>query len=237
MVAVCDAAAEYAIAVNGARREKVRVIRNGVELPAEAIGQRRSEVRSALGVDGDEVVFGCVANFVRDKRHALLLDAFAIVAADHPAVRLVLVGDGPLREAITRQVADLGLDAKVQIHGQDPEPLGLYPAFDVVVQASLREGLSNVLLEAAASRKAIVATDAGGTAEVVTDGRTGLLVPTEDAAAFAAAMRAAADDPLLRARLGAEAHALVSERYGMDRFVAEWGAFYEWVAEERGVQR
>jgi glycosyltransferase involved in cell wall biosynthesis len=125
----------------------------------------------------------------------------------------------------------------VRIHGAEPDPLPLYAAFDLVVQASVREGLPNVLLEAGAAARPIVATAAGGSGEVVVDGVTGLLVPVEDRAALTSAMRAAMDDEGLRNRLGAAARDLVASQYGMDRFVAEWATFYERIAEAKGVRR
>ena len=113
----------------------------------------------------------------------------------------------------------------------------MYGAFDVLAQASRSEGLPNVLLEAAAAGCPIVATDAGGSGEIVVDGRTGLLVPTRDVDALAAALRRTIDDRELRRRLGSEARAHVAESFGMDRFVREYGDLYEELAAARGLRR
>ena len=98
----------------------------------------------------------------------------------------------------------------------DVQPL--YAAFDVVVQASVREGLPNVMLEAAAAARPIVATAAGGTSEIIIDGQTGLLVPVNDSEAMASALRHTVTDPGLRTRLGRAARDHVSTTFGMDRF-------------------
>jgi glycosyltransferase involved in cell wall biosynthesis len=107
----------------------------------------------------------------------------------------------------------------------DVEPL--YPAFDVVVQGSIREGLPNGLLEAGAAGRAIVATAAGGTPEIVIDGQTGLLVPVNEPAALAGAIRRVATDLTLRERLGGAAREHVESVFGMERFVAEFASLYE----------
>jgi glycosyltransferase involved in cell wall biosynthesis len=113
----------------------------------------------------------------------------------------------------------------------------MYGAFDLVAQASRSEGLPNVLLEAAAAGCPIVATDAGGSREIVVDGRTGLLVPTGDVEALAEALGRAIDDPELRRRIGVAARAHVAGSFGMDRFAREYGDLYEELAAARDLRR
>jgi glycosyltransferase involved in cell wall biosynthesis len=121
----------------------------------------------------------------------------------------------------------LGLDGRVCVHGYEPMPERLYPAFDVVALSSDREGLPNALLEAGAASCAIVSTAAGGSGEIVIDGETGLLVPIGDVPALAGALDCLVREPELRRRLGSAARAHVERAFGMDRFIAEFGALYE----------
>ena len=102
----------------------------------------------------------------------------------------------------------------------------LYDAFDLFVQASDSEGLPNVLLEASSVGLPIVATDAGGTREVIRDGETGLLVPIDDMEGLAGAMHRAIPDIDLRRRLGSAARDLIVREYGMDRFLREYSDLY-----------
>jgi glycosyltransferase involved in cell wall biosynthesis len=145
------------------------------------------------------------------------------------------VGDGELRPQIERQVRDLGLGARVVLYGTATELLPLYDAFDLFVQASNSEGLPNVLLEASSAGLPIVATDAGGTREVVRDGETGLLVPTDDLDSLAGAMHRAIGDEDLRRRLGSAARELIVREYGMDRFFHDYTDLYRaLIAAKRG---
>jgi glycosyltransferase involved in cell wall biosynthesis len=96
--------------------------------------------------------------------------------------------------------------------------------------------LPNALLEAGAAGRAIVATDAGGTHEIVIDGRTGLLIPVEDVGALTEALRTVASDVTLRDRLGGAARDHVEAVFGMDRFVKEFATLYESLAAARGMR-
>jgi glycosyltransferase involved in cell wall biosynthesis len=236
VVANSAAAASHAVAAHAVDPAKLRIIRNGVERMASPPPAERAELRAALGIATDDVLVGCVANYRPVKRHELLIDAFgALVAEGHP-VRLVLVGDGPERARMERQIAALGLKDRVRLHGSVPDPRSLYGTFDVVVQTSAREGLPNALLEGGAAGRAIVATDAGGTNEIVIDGRTGLLVPVEDVGALTRALRSVVSDSTLRDRLGGAARDHVETVFGMDRFVNEFATLYESLAAARGIR-
>ncbi|HLY13463.1 MAG TPA: glycosyltransferase [Candidatus Limnocylindrales bacterium] len=227
VVANSAAAAANAIERDRVDPAKVRVIRNGVLIPAPATAAERAERRAAIEMPADALVVACVANFLPVKRHDLLIEAFATVAAGHPELRLVLVGDGPLRPAIEAQVRELGLGGVVRLHGHELRPEPLYAAFDIVIQASAREGLPNALLEAGAAGRALVATDAGGSREIVIDGQTGLLVPTDSAPALGQALGRLVADEALRRRLAGAVHEHVETAFGMDRFVAEFGDLYQ----------
>ncbi len=234
VVANSEAAAEHAVKVGGVDLAKIRIIRNGVVVGAPASASERIASRRGLGVsDPDTVVVGCVANFLPVKRHDLLLDAFAPLAAEGLPVSLVLIGDGPLRPAIELRIRELGLSGVVRLHGSEPNPEPLYAGFDLVVQASEREGLPNALLEAGAAGRPMIATTAGGSGEIVLDGRTGLLVPIGDRDGLTGALRRLVVDAGLRERLGRDARDHVATTFGMNRFVSEFAALYESLAEAR----
>jgi glycosyltransferase involved in cell wall biosynthesis len=215
---------------------KVRVIRNGVELIEPTNADRRQALRTRFGVN-DALLIGCVANYRPVKRLDLVIEAFAPLAAEDPTVTLALVGEGPLRGDLQARISRLGLDSRVRLHGTELDPRSLYAAFDVVVQGSQSEGLPNAMLEAAAAGRPIVATAAGGTGEIVMDGRTGLLVPVCDQIALTSALRRMTNDPALRDRLGAAARDHVASNFGIDRFVDEFASLYEALAARKRVLR
>jgi glycosyltransferase involved in cell wall biosynthesis len=235
VVANSTAAADYALAHERLDPAKVRIIRNGVELPSPERVDRG--IRQELGFEDDQLVIGCVANYLPVKRHDLLIEAFASVVKSFPNARLALVGDGPMRPAMEARIMAEGLDKRTRLVGSVADAPSIIGAFDIAVQASRSEGLPNALLEAAAAGLPIVATAAGGTSEIVRDGDTGLLVPIEDPAALASALLRALTDAELRRRLGGSARARVATVFAMDRFVSEFADLYRELARGRGTPR
>lgn len=164
----------------------------------------------------------CVARLVPQKDHLTLLEACRLLLRDR-ACRLVLLGDGELRAVLEARVRELGLEDAVWFGGFVDNPFQYMRACQVFVLPSLQEGLPGVVIQAMACGAPVVATDApGGTAELVHDGRTGLLVPTRNPEALTAAISRLLDDPELRASLSAEAYAIVQRRFRTDRVVVSY---------------
>lgn len=228
IVANSEAVKTDVIARESVDPARIRVIYNGVQ-PARPIGPaERQARRAAWGASDETIVIGCVANYKPFKGLELLIRAAARLAArsDAPEVRLVLVGEGVLRSELEQLRAQLGLERIVILHGAEPEARDVYGAFDIAAHASEAEGLPNVVLEAAAAGLPIVATDAGGTREIITDSATGLLVPVGDEDAMAAALDRMRRDHAERTRLGNAARDDVLARFGADRMVSEFAALY-----------
>jgi glycosyltransferase involved in cell wall biosynthesis len=235
IVANSAAVIDDVVAREGIARDRLRLIRNGVELPAALPEAERAALRASFGVGPDELLVGTVANLRPAKGVARIIEAAAAVRAAVPEARFRVIGEGLERPALEARIAALGLAGRVVLAGSVPDARTLYGAFDLVVHASEAEGLPNAVLEAAAAGRAIVATAAGGTGEIVTDGLTGLLVPIGDGDALAAGIVRLARDPALRAALGAAARERAARDFGMDRFVAETVALYEELAVRRGL--
>jgi glycosyltransferase involved in cell wall biosynthesis len=202
VVANSDAVARDAIEVEGLRPSRVRVIRNGVDVPAPARAEYRNEVRRMLGIRDGELVVGCVANYGPSKGLEAVIAVADRLRLEPANLRFVLVGEGRHRAVLEQQIAALGVADLVTLHGADPDAQRLYPAFDIVIHASETEGLPNAVLEAAAWGKPIVATDVGGTREIVRDRREALLVPPRDPEALARALREVVRNPEMGQELG-----------------------------------
>jgi glycosyltransferase involved in cell wall biosynthesis len=139
-----------------------------------------------------------------EKNPLLLLDILAGLRRGEPRWRLTVAGDGPLRGAMEQRAAELGLSDHVELAGEvsnGPELWRLYRESHLFLHVSFTEGLPQVLLEAQAAGLPIVGTDVGGVAEALAEGRTGLLVPPDDAEAAVEAVERIASDPELRRRL------------------------------------
>ena len=147
------------------------------------------------------VVVGCAARLEDQKGVDILLQAMAQV----PDVQLVLIGDGERRADLERQADALGLTHRVEFRGWLVDARAAIAAFDVFALASRDEAFPLTIVEAMLSGTPVVATDVGSVAEAVLDGETGLLVPSGDVEALAAAIRRMVAEPELRKRLAAAA--------------------------------
>jgi glycosyltransferase involved in cell wall biosynthesis len=157
--------------------------------------------RQLLGVDGSAEVIGTVARLTPNKDQATLLRAFARVAPQRPAARLVIVGEGPLRPALDSLAAELGIADRVRFLGARDDVPAIFPGFDVFAVTSRYEGLALVLLEAMASGVPIVGTAIDGITDIVTDGETGLLRTPGDDRGVATAIERILEQPGLADQL------------------------------------
>lgn len=164
---------------------KIVVIRNGVLGAHASRALGRYELCRELGLESDVKLVGMVARLQPVKGHRFFIEAAASVLRSQPDARIVLVGDGPLRSEIESQAAGLGIADRVHLLGDRIDVTQLVPAFDLLVLASLHEGLPNAVMEAMAAGVPVVATAVGGTKELITDGETGYLAPPADSEALA----------------------------------------------------
>lgn len=166
--------------------------------------------------------FLTVGRLVWDKAQDVLLDAFALAGDDLNEWRLAIVGDGRLKNDLRVRAERLGVAGRVDWHGIVPDPHDFYHAADIFVLPSRVEGTPNALLEAMSCGLPVIVSDgAHGPLELVEDGVTGLVVPVNDAAALASALRRLASDGELRSRLGQAARERVSE-YDLPQALAAW---------------
>ena len=180
-------------------RERIRLIPNGVALPPAAPAGR--EPRR----DGDGPLIGMVGRLDWKKGYEHALAAMSLLHARIPEARLDIVGDGPFRGALEEQARQLGLEETVRFLGQRHDATELMRDFDCYVLSSVIEGMPNALLEAMSLGRPAVTTSAGGSAEVVVDGKSGLVVPPADPTALADAMERVLRDRAFAESLGAAA--------------------------------
>lgn len=168
------------------------------------------------------------SRLVEVKAHDVALDAIARLPADLP-VRLAITGatDTPWAAQMQAQVARLGLQDRVDFLGQRKDIAALLAGCDVVVAPSRHEALSLTLMECCAAGRPAIATRVGGNAEIVDEGVNGLLVPSEDAPALAAAIERLGRDPALRGAMGAAARTVYETRFNPDTMVRNTVAAYD----------
>ena len=178
-------------------RGRAVVIRDPVDLGqfSRVPDADAASLRVDLGADRSTQVVSLVQRLSEPKTPLVFVEAMKKVIARSPGVAIWIVGDGALRPATERAVAEAGLDSQTRFLGLRKDIPALLTASDVVVHSSLREGLPLVVLEAFSVGAPLVATDVGGVAEVVKDGENGLLVPPADPGALARAIAAVLDGP------------------------------------------
>jgi starch synthase (maltosyl-transferring) len=204
---------------------RLTVIANGVD--TQAHDEARPVPRALLGVPAGAHLVLFVGRLDEQKGVDVLLDAAERVAAERADWHLALVGDGPERAALhDRTARSPALAERVHWLGRRDDVPALLKAADLLVLPSLWEGMPNVVLEAMAARRAVVATAVEGSDELVIPGRTGWLVPPSDADALTQALLEAASDTAARSRLGEAARARVEADYSLQRVVQAYDALW-----------
>ena len=206
----------------GIPEAKIALLGNGVDLTRFSPDpESRRAVRAELGFEPDDVVFGVVGRLVAEKGFVELFDVVERLGPTHPSVRWMVVGpDDPDKpDALDRDLVKRAEKAGVRFLGRRSDVERLYPAMDVFVLPSHREGFSRSGMEAAASGLPIITTDVRGCRQVVRDGETGLLVPVRDRDVLERAVVTLADDPARRGTMARAARALAEAEFDEQRQV------------------
>lgn len=219
----------------GVERDRIAVVRNGVDLAAfDAAAGREPDPPSPPLAPGAPVVVQ-VANMHHPvKGQEDLLAAHREVLRHAPGARLVLVGDGARRPGLEARARELGIADHVRFTGYRRDVPSLLARASVVVSASYAEGISNAVLEGMAARRPVVGTAVGGTPELVRDGVTGFLVPAGAPEMLARRVVALLRDAELARRMGEQARATVEREFGVEEMRRRFDALYTDVVEERG---
>jgi glycosyltransferase involved in cell wall biosynthesis len=228
-IAVSKSTAEFVIKARQMRPERVKVVYLGA--PHDEFSRSRppdeiAATRSRLGIAPGDVAIGTVTRLHDSKGNSYLVEAARLVLDRRPHARFLLVGEGPLRESLEAQAASLGLGERFAFRGFERDVAAVLSAFDLCVFPSLWEGTPLTVFEALASGKTIVATDADGLLDVLTDRHDARIVPKRNPAALADAIVGLMDDPVERTRL-ADAARVTAQRYDINTFVRKMEQLYE----------
>jgi len=215
----------------GIDERRFRVVRNGLDCARLPHGAERdavrAEYRASRGIPEHVLVVGTVMRFSEEKRPLLWLQTAAEVARRVPEAVFLMVGDGPLREAVRERAEEAGLGRRLVLCGQEDRPAHAMAAMDVFLLSSRLEGLPNVLIEAQAMGIPVVTTDVGGARETLCPGTTGHAVAAETAGALADAVVDVLRDPAFRERVRIAAPQFVRQAFDVQRLIHETVAAYE----------
>jgi glycosyltransferase involved in cell wall biosynthesis len=218
LVAVADDVAAVAVDIEGIPAEKVRVIRNGVDVDGIASKASASDItktRAQLDIPAGSCVVGTVGRLSPEKNYSLLVRAVSGVMEDERHLVLLLVGDGPERSALEELARESGVHERVRFAGMRDDVIPLIAAMDIFCLSSITEGTSITLLEAAACGVPAIVTDVGGNREIVSHEKTGIVVPGENKDGLRAAIRLLVKDRSMRQRLGKSARERVATGYSL----------------------
>jgi len=210
----------------GVKKDKIRVIFNGVDTEKFLPGDQ-PYLKERYGFLPSDCIIGSVGRFDPIKNHQLLLKAFSRLNCEGKTIRLVFLGDGPERNSLIALRDSLPCRDRIHFLGQRDDVADILRIMDIFVLPSKSEGVCNALLEAMATGLPIVATAVGGNIELIQDGFTGLLVPSDDEHAMSNALvRLIEDESGLRSQIGAKAREMAEEKFSLLRMVSEYESLY-----------
>ncbi|MCI0568268.1 MAG: glycosyltransferase [Acidobacteria bacterium] len=211
--------AESTTRIYGVSSDQIEVIHNGVDRSRFEYQGGQEEARRALGLPATVPVVGLVGRLTFEKRVDLFLEAARRVTSRIPECRFLVVGAGDLLEPMKRLATEMGLDSKVSFTGERHDMDRVLSALDLLALSSDFEGLPNVVMEAMAAGRPVVATDLGGSRELIVDGVTGFLVPVGDPGALAEKMIQMLSLPDRGRSLGAAGSDRVSSEFSIAAMV------------------
>lgn len=236
LISVADAMTDLMVNAGVAPRDKFTTIYSGMDVePFLHANQHREKMRGQLGYQPQDIVIGKIARLFHLKGHADLIRGAGAVVKANPNVRFLFIGDGILRDALQRQIDAAGLTRHFHFAGLVP-PADIprfIGAMDILVHASLREGLPRALPQALIAGKPVVSYDVDGAREVAITGKTGFLVPPNNWEALIEPLVKLAGDPGLRSRFGQVGRERFTEQFRHENMTRRIRELYQSVLDSR----
>jgi glycosyltransferase involved in cell wall biosynthesis len=231
LIGVSEFVARSLVQGGGYAPSKTHAALNSVDLARWDCHTDPGPIRADLGIASDAPVIICVARIFRSKGQAFLIRALALLRADLPEIRLLIVGqDYPLGNNHTNELkalaAELGVGENIVFTGLRRDIPRLIAAADIMALPSFEEPFGLVYAEAMAMKRPVVAFDNGGTPEVVDHEKSGLLSAQDDVPALAANLRRLVGDPALRTRMGEYGRQQVERRFVPERLAKDVARIY-----------
>lgn len=217
-VIAISAAIGEVLQASGVPAQKIRIVRSAFT-PEAITPLTRAQLRAEFDLPADAFVIAIVAQLIRRKGHAVLLDAMPRLLAEIPKLQVLFFGKGGLRDELSAAIAANKLGEHVHLAGYREDLPKLLEGLDLLIHPAFTEGLGVSLLQASANGVAIVASKAGGIPEAVRDGINGVLVPPHESAPLADAIIALAKDDARRQALGEAGRRLIADEFSVEAMV------------------
>ena len=216
--------------------KKMIVIRNGINLANFNGSVNQEQIRllkDQVGIRKDSFVIGNIARLSPEKDHATLLKAFRNLVRKDIHAELIIVGDGMLSEALKKLAKEFGIKEHVKFLGERNDVAHLLRIFDVFILSSTEEGIPLTILEAMAAGKPVIATQTGGSSEVVVDGETGYLVPCREPEEIELAVLRFYNDRGLIQKMGEAGLRRIRENFTIEQMMEAYQKVYESVRKKQ----
>lgn len=214
----------------GVNPDSVRLINNGVDL---------SEIESAIASTehrhSQEFTIGYIGQLISRKNLGATIEAFAIFYEQHRNARLILIGDGPEKQALVEQVEDLGVSDAVDFLGFRDDRLKYLPAFDIFALTSSLEGIPRCLMEAMAAKVCVTAFDIPGVDVLVKPDQTGILIPYGDVRSLAQAWTDLMMSPETRLRLAAAGQSCIYSGFSASAMAERYATLFKNLSAKRVI--
>lgn len=222
-IAISEAVRVHLVNDLGVKKEKVNVVHNGVEIerfsPDKFSQAQKDEFKNGYGLKSEVPVIGTVARLSSVKGQQYLILAMKSILKDNPRTQLLLVGDGPEKSRLLKQVEELGLERHVFFGPSTLDTSVPLSIMDIFAFPSLMEGLGLAIIEAQAMGLPVVASDVGGVYTLIKDGVSGFLVQPEDPKALAEAILRLLENEKLAKGLGLRAREQVRQKFNLEQMV------------------
>lgn len=216
-----------------APEKKLTTIYSGIDFSSYVPRHTAFETKQKLGAERAWPIVGCIGRLSEQKAQNYLVEAVALLMDKFPQIKLLLVGEGELRSVLEKQIQDLGLSSHVSLLGERDDVADLLNVFDVYAMSSRWEGVGRALTEAMHMGLPVVATSVDGVTELISDEKTGLLVPPQNPRSLAAGIDRLSMDRELAKRLGSSARQRVKELMDGRQMVRAIEELYQRLSERR----
>lgn len=218
------------LAADGTKKDKLRLVYNGVYPLKRLSEEERKDIRKDLNIPENNIVVGITARLEPVKNHRLFLDAAAIIANKREDITFLIVGGGTQEQSLKQYARQLGIDGRVIFAGYREDITGLMNITDINTLTSEKEALSISLIEGMSIEIPAAATDSGGPGEVVENGKTGIIVENHNAKALAEAVLYLADNPGEREKMGREGKKRAMELFSIESMIKALEEIYDGLA-------
>ena len=235
VISVSNKSGEFLVKHRSVPPKKLTVIHYGVDLKNFIRLEYPQKKLQEIGLTSDHILLGEIARLNRQKGHVYLVEAAKGVVKIFPKVKFLLIGEGPLREKLQEMVDENGLTDHFLFLGLRTDVKELLNLLDIMLLPSLWEGLPNVVLEAMACGKPIIASAVDGTPEAVVDDVTGILIPPKDPRALEKAIITLLNDRDKLKKMGENARKRAEESFSIQRQIENFNNLFDLCLAEQNI--